>query len=264
MLPQVQERLIREAFDRRDVKMNGVRVKRDTPAVAGADIKIYLSDEGILQSPEILYEDPSFMIVYKPVGMSCVLDGKGGMTIGAWVYQAFADRLPCEPMPCHRLDNPTDGLLVMAKDEHALTLMENAFYRHQVHKRYTCLVQGEPKPAHATLEAYLVKNAEQAQVRIVQRPIPGALPIRTEYRVLSGGEVSRLEIILHTGRTHQIRAQLASIGHPLLGDDKYGDRTWNREQHAKRLMLCATDLTFTAEGDLSYLNDQHIFIKPTF
>ena len=103
-----------------------------------------------------------------------------------------------------------------------------------------------------------------ARVRVLDRPAAGALPIRTEYRVLAGGDVSRLEVTLHTGRTHQIRAHLAHIGHPLLGDDKYGDRDFNREHHAKRLMLTATELTFDMESELAYLNAMQFRLSPKF
>lgn len=264
MLPQVPERFIREAFERRDVKMNGVRVKRDTEAIPGAEIKIYFSDDCPAHSPEILYEDDNLIIVNKPVGVSCEADDKGGLTIGEWLFQCYPDRLDIVPMPCHRLDNPTDGLLILARNEHTLALMKQAFYDRTVHKKYICLVYSEPVPPEAVLEAYLLKDAANAQVRVYDRPVAGALPIRTGYRVLAGGEVSRLEITLYTGRTHQIRAHMAHIGHPLLGDDKYGDRNFNREHHANRLMLTATELTFEVEGELSYLNGKRFALTPKF
>jgi len=264
MLPLVPERFIREAFERRDVKMNGVRMKRDAHTIPGAEIKIYFSDDCPAHSPEIIYEDDNLIIVNKPVGVSSDADGKGGLTIGEWLFRSFPDRMHAVPMPCHRLDNPTDGLLILARNETVLSLMEQAFYDRKVHKKYICLVQGEPIPSEAILEAYLLKDAANAQVRVYDRPVSGALPIRTGYRVLNGGKVSRLEIMLYTGRTHQIRAHLAHIGHPLLGDDKYGNRDFNREYHANRLMLTATELTFELEGELSYLNGRKFSLTPKF
>ena len=264
MLPQVPERFIREAFERRDVKMDGVRVARDAVARSGAEIKIYLSDDCYTQSPEILYQDDHLMVVYKPVGVSCEADHKGGQTIGEWVFQSANGRLRQPPMPCHRLDNQTDGLLLLALDEHTRALMEQAFHDREVHKKYVCLVRGQPILPEAVLDAYLLKDALNASVQVLDKRAPGAVPIRTGYRVLQGGGVSRLEITLFTGRTHQIRAHMAHIGYPLLGDDKYGDRAFNREQHAKRLMLTATELTFTLDGELSYLNDMRFSISPKF
>lgn len=264
MLPHVGDAALRQAFDRRDVKMNGVRVRRDVEAQPGATVQIYLSDECVCRSPEILYEDERILIVNKPIGISSDADDQGGPTIGEWLEQAGNGRFVTPPMPCHRLDNPTDGLLVMAKDENTLAAMQKAFHDRQVIKRYQCLVRGEPAPAQAMLSAYLVKDARKACVRVSDAPSHGALPIRTEYRTLLAGEVSRLEITLHTGRTHQIRAHMAHIGHPLLGDDKYGDRDFNREHHAKRLMLTAVELCFQLTGELQYLNELHLRLTPKF
>jgi len=264
LLPQIPDFSLREAFRRRDVKLDGVRAGRDALAEAGAEIKIYLSDERILRSPEIVYEDDRLMIVDKPAGVSCEPDAKGGPTVGEWLYRANAERLSSAPVPCHRLDNPTDGLLILAKDEETRKAMEQAFLERRVQKTYICLVRGVPQPPRAELRAWIVKDAAAARVRVLDRPAPGALTAVTEYRVLQAGPVSRLEVKLHTGRTHQIRAQMAHIGHPVLGDDKYGDREFNRAHHAARLMLTAAQLSFRMEGTLSYLNDKRFTLPPKF
>ncbi len=264
LLPQVPEARIREALDRRDVKVNGVRAGRNAETVPGAEIKLYLSDGCPVRSPEILYEDENLMIVHKPAGVSCEPDEKGGATIGEWLYRAHADRLASVPVPCHRLDNPTEGLLILARNEDTLRLMEKAFEERRVNKTYQCLVKGTPEPPAAELRAYLLKDARAACVRVLDHPADGALTILTDYRVLEAGEVSRLEVTLHTGRTHQIRAQMAHIGHPVLGDDKYGDRAFNRARRAKRLMLAATELSFDLEGPLAYLNERRFSISPGF
>ena len=264
MLPQVPERALREAFARRDVKMDGVRVPREAEPTPGATVAVYLPQEEALLAPRILYEDAHLIVIDKPAGVSCEVDEKGGLTVGAWLYRICADRLSAPPLPCHRLDNPTDGLLLLAKDESTRAAMEQAFRERRVSKRYQCLVRGSPKPPEADLQAYLLKDARHAKVSILDRPAPGALPIHTAYRTLSAGEVSRLEIALYTGRTHQIRAHLAHIGHPLLGDDKYGDRTFNREHRARRLMLTASSINFTIKGEYAYLNDIHVSLPPKF
>ena len=100
-------------------------------------------------------------------------------------------------------------------------------------KRYICLVRGMMKPPSATCRAYLRKDADAARVTILDQPAPDAKPIVTEYETVETGPVSRLRVHLVTGRTHQIRAHLASLGHPLLGDDVYGDRAVNRAQHVR-------------------------------
>ncbi|MCE5342719.1 MAG: RluA family pseudouridine synthase [Eubacteriales bacterium] len=264
MLPQFSETCVRKAFEKRDVKMNGLRVRRDAVVAPGAEIMVYLSDECPERSPEILFEDKRLMIVDKPAGVSCEADDKGGLTVGEWLYRVHAGRLTAPPVPCHRLDNPTDGLLILAKDEGTRALMELAFRERQVHKIYVCLVRGTPVPSQKTLSAYLIKDPGAAKVRVLDYPAGGALPIVTEYKVLAAGDVCRLEVTLHTGRTHQIRAQLAHIGHPILGDDKYGDRDWNRSLHAKRLMLSATELSFSITGEMSYLNGNRFSLPPKF
>lgn len=262
LLPELPERELRDAFARRDVKMDATRVGRDAPAAAGAAVALYLPDRCAEYAPHILYEDASLLVVDKPTGLSCEADALGGPTVGEWLQNAYPGRFATQPMPCHRLDNPTDGLLLMALTPQALAAMEQAFRDRLVHKRYTCLVKGMPTPAHAVLDAYLLKDAAHALVRIADRPLPGALTIRTEYQVLEAGEVSRLNVTLHTGRTHQIRAHLSHIGHPLLGDDKYGERDFNRTHHAKRLMLTATELAFSLAGEYAYLNSLR-FTLPT-
>ena len=264
MLPLVADGCIREAFVRRDVKADGTRTPPDALMHTGAQIAVYLSEGCETAAPEILYEDEWLLVVNKPAGISCEADEKGGLTIGELLQSAYPERFTVPPMPCHRLDNPTDGLLLLAKDEPTLQLMEQAFRERRVHKRYQCLVKGTPVPAHAVLDAYLRKDAAHATVTVIDRPERGALSIRTEYKVLAAGEVSRLSVMLHTGRTHQIRAHLASVGHPLLGDDKYGDRAFNRLHKAKRLMLTATELSFTLEGRLAYLNAKRFALEPMF
>lgn len=264
MLPQEPEYRLAKAFADRDVKQGGVRVSKAAMAEPGAEIKIYLPEGKTLEAPPILYEDENVLIVRKPVGVSCEADAKGGLTLADRLCQACPGRWPVPPVPCHRLDNQTDGLLLLAKTAQAEAELRQAFHDHQVHKRYVCLVKGVPKPEEATLDAWLRKDAQRARVTVLDHAAPGAQPIRTGYRVLQKGEVSRVSVRLYTGRTHQIRAQLAHIGHPLLGDDVYGDRAFNKEHKAKRLMLTATELRFSLTGRLAYLNEKIFTIEPEF
>ncbi|NLV59543.1 MAG: RluA family pseudouridine synthase [Clostridiales bacterium] len=266
MLPELPEYAIKEAFAQKDVKMNGVRVSKDAIALPGAGVALYSRYGGERLEVPILFEDDHVLVVRKPIGVSCQADAKGGKTIVELVWSALQNVNPnaSEPLLCHRLDNQTDGLLLLAKDEETQGFMMDAFKRRQIHKTYICLVKGAPAQEHAVLEAYLVKDAAKGKVRVQADARCGGLPIKTEYRVLERGPISRLEVTLHTGRTHQIRAQLNAIGHPIVGDDQYGDRTLNKAYKAKGLMLCATKLTFSLTGPMDYLNECSFQIEPQF
>ena len=267
MLPQLPEYAVREALDRRDVKLNGKRVDRQAMLVPGAEVRLYTPGEEIREREiPILYEDRRVLIVRKPAGVSCQPDGKGGLTLPELVGRQLRRKEPDarDPLLCHRLDNQTDGLLLLCRDEEAQAAMEEGFRQRCIHKRYLCLTQGTPQPDHAVLRAFLTKDSEKALVRVTRKEQPGSLPIVTEYTVLEPGPCARVEILLHTGRTHQIRAQMAAIGHPLLGDDKYGDRAFNKRMKARRLMLCAVELRFELDGEWSYLNRLRLSISPDF
>lgn len=264
MLPQVPEFALREAFQKRDVKVNGQRVGMGAPVVPGAEVRIFARETE--KKIPVLYEDARVLVVVKPAGISCEKDAVGGRTLTQALHAQLLQTNPtiAEPLLCHRLDNPTEGLLVLAKTPEAQQAMQDAFRRGQVHKTYTCVVRGTPSPAHAVLHAYLLKDAKRAQVRVLSHAAAGAKEIITEYTVLEAGECARLRVALHTGRTHQIRAHMAYMGHPLLGDDLYGDRTLNKSRKAKRLMLCATELSFELTGELRYLNEKTFTYQPVF
>lgn len=266
MLPELPKYAIRETFEKRDVKMDGVRAGKDDIAKAGARVQLYIRYAGNAKEVPILYEDEYLVIVRKPIGVSCEADARGGKTIAELSFEALRKKNSSAKQlrPCHRLDNQTDGLLLLAKDENTQSELMAAFKHRQIHKIYCCLVRGMPKESHGFLEAYLIKDAARGRVKIEPGPRHGAARILTEYELMERGEVSRLRVTLHTGRTHQIRAQMAAIGHPLLGDDVYGDRAFNREQKAKRLMLCATELSFALTGNLQYMNEKSFSIEPMF
>ena len=265
-LPGLPAWAIREAFSRRDVKMDGLRVKANVLTRPGAQVSLYGMRDAGTAPLDIVYEDEHILLINKPTGISVQADAGGGATVEslllAHVRKEDPDALP--PKACHRLDNQTSGLLLLAKTGRAEELMARAFRERTVKKTYTCLTKGTPQPREATLHAFLKKDAKAAHVQIFDHPSPSALPIDTGYRVVEAGGVCRLEVDLITGRTHQIRAHLAHIGHPILGDDAYGDRVFNREQGVKKLMLCATSITLPGRAELAYLDGRTFFILPPF
>lgn len=232
--PEVAGWRLREAFGRRDVKRNGQRIRADTMVSPGDVLHLFVPGT----QPDaliIVFEDEDYVIVNKRQGVAT--QGEGSVEA---CYARQTGRAACA---CHRLDVQTGGLLLLAKGEAARLRAERAFAAHALEKTYQAVVKGCPAPPEATLHAYLRKDAKAAKVWIGERPAAGAQPIETRYRTLAcQGETARLEVRLVTGRTHQIRAHLAYIGHPVLGDDKYGDRAFNRAQGAKRQRLWAVRL----------------------
>lgn len=256
-MPLLPARVIRDAFQKRDVKMNGVRAGKDAPVLPGAKIQLYTPFE--IQLP-VVYEDENILIINKPAGISSDDDGRGGMTV-----ESLLQKENGYPRLCHRLDNATCGLLLLCKNSESEEILLEDFKERRMEKRYECLVRGEMRPPAATREAYLIKDAGNAKVRVITHGTPGALPIATQYETISfDGTISRLRVTLLTGRTHQIRAHMSFLSHPLLGDDKYGDRALNKRLKASSLKLCACELVLHPGGKLSYLDGKMFSIPAPF
>lgn len=258
--PLLPAHVIRNALSKRDVKQSGVRCGRDSILLPGAKIQLYTAFEAALP---IVYEDERILLVNKPAGISCDSDGRGGMTVLS-LLQAYAGKA-FRPRLCHRLDNQTSGLLLLAKDDESEEMLLAGFREHTFTKVYECLVRGQMRPEKATVKAYLVKDAARASVRVITHETPGAQNIETMYETIGfDGTLSRLRVTLLTGRTHQIRAHMAFLSHPVLGDDKYGDRALNKRMKTTALHLCAASLTLRLSGSLSYLDGRTFTITPPF
>lgn len=259
-LPLLPAHVIRDAFAARDVKLDGKRVGRETPVRAGETMRLFTAFS--VHIP-IVYEDDFVLVVNKPAGINCDADAWGGMTVLSLLAQRAGGEYT--PRLCHRLDNVTCGLLLLCKDDESETLLRDMFEQRRLTKIYQCLVKGEMRPREAVKEAFLVKNSREASVRVVTHETPGALPIATQYETLDfDGRISRLRVRLLTGRTHQIRAHMSFLSHPIVGDDKYGDRNFNKAVKAGGLKLCATELALCPEGKLSYLQEKRFSIAPPF
>ena len=275
-----------KAIRTKKIKVNGKRAKENQILAAGDEITLFIRDE-FFDSPErddgalsrirpklsILYEDENILLLNKRPGVLVHEDVAGGentliLHVKAYLFgkgeydpaaeQSFA------PALCNRIDRNTGGIVIAAKNAAALREMNERIRNNEIGKFYLCAVKGKmPRPAEE-LHGYLLKDSDANMVRIAERPFKGAKTIITRYRVLAekNGN-SLLEVELVTGRTHQIRAHLSFIGHPLLGDGKYGVNRAERGKGYKHQALYAVRLRFDfADGDgvLGYLRGKEFSI----
>lgn len=208
-----------KALRKKDILVNNVRVKDNITLNAGDSVTVYITDNYLFKQVdlEIVFEDDNIVIVNKPSGIE-VVDGNSET-----LTTILEKQLEFSVFPCHRLDRNTSGLILFAKNENALNILLEKFKNKEISKFYKCKVFGIPKKASATLEAYLFKDNKKSFVYIYDKPRTGTVKIITSYKVLKTDlkqNISTLEVELHTGKTHQIRAHLAHIGHPIIGDRK--------------------------------------------
>ena len=261
------------------IKCNGKRIERDTRLQEGDVLQLYINDEFFDKPREdnayltvaapklnIVYEDDQILLVDKRPGLAVhPHDGaEYGRTliahIQSYLYQKREWRPREEnaftPALCNRIDRNTGGIVIAAKTAEALRVMNQKIKDRELDKRYLAIVEGTPKPIVGSLKGYLFKDAKKNRVFVTDTPQTGAKSCQTNYRVLaSRGGLSLVECELITGRTHQIRAQFAHAGHPLLGDGKYGklDKKYDRNYQALysyKLTFCFT----TDAGALAHLN----------
>lgn len=216
-----------------DVRVNGVKVNKNLALKAGDEVTYYTtSAQESKKSHEKLYEDENIYAADKFSGVS-------------------TEALACETglLPVHRLDRNTCGVLIFAKSQSVKERLIELFSERKVEKTYLCFAKNNFKCAHSTLISYLSKDSKESKVKISDNKKTGYSRIVTEYTVLSYfGDYALVEVKLHTGKTHQIRAHLAHIGCPVLGDEKYGDGQLNKKYGAKRQILVSKKIAFSLCG----------------
>ena len=211
-----------KALRKKDILINNTRIKENTILNTGDNITVYISDENLFKqiSFDTIYEDENILIVNKPCGIEVVNSNSKEQSLTNLI-QNKTDNYNI--MPCHRLDRNTSGLVLFAKNEASLNILMEKFKNQEIEKYYRCTVFGIPKKPQATLEAYLFKDSKKSMVYNYDEPKKGTVKIITSYKVIQANKkdnTSVLEVTLHTGKTHQIRAHLAHIGHPIIGDRK--------------------------------------------
>ena len=246
---------IQKVIKNRNVKINGVRVGSDQNVNVGDIVYVFLADRE-KDSIEVVYRDDNILVVNKNAGIEVV--GENSLT--ERINNILTD---VTAVPVHRLDRNTMGLVVFALNKTAETELLNSFKERDIDKTYTCVVVGNPQPANAKLKAWLFKDAKKSMVYVSNVQKPGYVPIETHYTLVKRiGELSLLEVKLITGRTHQIRAHLAYVKLPILGDGKYGINKVNRRYRVKTQLLCCTKITFHfAQGPLKYLDNKSVVLS---
>ena len=223
---------------------------------------------------DIVYEDENILLVNKQAGMLCHSDGGCGFSsviaqVRSYLHlkNQWDPRMENSfaPALCNRIDRNTSGIVIAAKNAMSLRIINEKIRLREIDKYYLAAVHGTPLPASGMLDGYLYKDAEKNQALITHVARPGSKRVQTEYTTLvTSGNLTLLECRLITGRTHQIRAQLYDIGHPLLGDIKYGGWKSNMPYGERRQALCAYKLSFSFVTDaqaLSYLGGRSFQIS---
>lgn len=278
-MPNLPQSLMYKYIRKKRIKVNHKRAEISTRLSVGDVVELYINDEFFVKPEphydflragtnlDIIYEDENLLVLNKKVGLLSHPDDREYVdTLISRVKRYLYEKGEWDPeselsfMPAliNRIDRNTGGIVLAAKNADTLRIMNQKMKDRELHKYYLCVVHGKPSLQSAILEGYLVKDENKNRVFVYNSPRSGAKAIRTKYTVLkSADNLSLLEVELLTGRTHQIRAHLASIGCPLLGDGKYGTNALNKATGYKKQFLYSYKISFdftTAAELLEYLN----------
>ena len=283
--PNLPKALMYKYIRKKRIKINSKRAEINTRLCEGDVIDLYINDEffeksethydflSASKSLDIVFEDENIILLNKKSGLLSHPDNSEYIDtlitrVKRYLFEKGeynpADELSFAPALVNRIDRNTSGIVIAAKTAQALRVLNQKMKDREIHKYYLCVLHGVPKEKSGILEGYLEKNESKNKVFVSKGQKDNSKLIRTKYRVLkSRNNLSLVEVELLTGRTHQIRAHFASIGHPLLGDGKYGKNELNKKSGLKKQCLCSYKLVFdfsTDAGSLEYLNKREFEI----
>ncbi len=254
---------------KKDIKINGKRINKDCIIHKEDEILVYLPNKSnsvmfkndIDDVLDIFYEDANIILLNKPQNIE--VTGKDSLTDK--IHKLYRDS-KFKPMPCHRLDRNTSGLILFAKNQEALNILLDKFKNHEIEKHYYAWVYSIPNEKNKKMSAYLFKDNKKCRVYISDIPAKGYQKIITSYKVLKvyATNTCLLDVEIETGKTHQIRAHLSHIGLPIIGDGKYGKNEINKKFHKNWQCLCSYSIGFKFVGDSGILNylSEKVFSLP--
>ncbi|MBQ3162616.1 MAG: RluA family pseudouridine synthase [Oscillospiraceae bacterium] len=284
-VPRLPQSMMYKAIRNKRIKINGKRAEISTRLQTGDIVQMYINDEffdtavetEFMAAPAILdivYEDENIILIDKKNGLVVHEDNENTVDtlinrLKHYLYQKGEYKPEEEnsfaPSLCNRLDRNTGGIVIAAKNAESLRILNQKIKDRELEKYYLCVTVGVPPKKKDTITAYLEKNSDDNTVKVTDRKTDKNKTIITTYKVLKTKEnLALLEIKLDTGRTHQIRAHMAHIGCPLLGDGKYGINKVNKEYKIKTQALYSYKLKFTFETDsgcLEYLNGKEFRVN---
>lgn len=281
-VPLLPKSLMYKYLRTKRIKLNGKKADISTRLQTGDKVEMYINDEFFAPKEEkysflsagkeisIVYEDENILVLNKKVGLLSHPDESEYVDtlisrVQRYLYEKGEynpkDEASFAPALANRIDRNTGGIVLAAKNAQALRILNEKIKSHEIEKRYLCVTIGCPPKQKGIAEGYILKDENKNTVTVYKNPVKDGKSIKTGYEVLARkGDLSLVEVRLFTGRTHQIRAHMASMGCPLLGDGKYGTNALNKKYGGYKkqcLYSYKTGFIWKTDADiLNYLKDR--------